>query len=550
MDLKVLLAQSKSDPAAFASNFQTIQQQIELAVKQKADLLIFPELMLCGYTHLDLVNHQDFLNSNQQYLDKVKEVTPESLTVILGFAEADSQSGKRQIYNSAAVISNQQIQTVIRKQLLPTYDIFDERRYFSSGQPSKIIEVKGVKVGIGICEDLWDKYYQEKVYPDLIEQGAEVLVNISASPYRVGKLQERIDLVEKLVDQQEVTFIYLNLVGGYDGYEGEVVFDGQSFVRAATGDYYPLLALAKEDSVLLDLAKPAKLKLDQIISQETKELHQLIILGIQDYFRRNGLKKAYLGLSGGIDSALCLALLVEALGADKVVAVTMPSHISSNETQSDAKQMAEALNVQFISYSIAELFKSWQAGASEVFNQELASQPNDMALQNTQARLRGLILMSFTNQDPGSVVITTGNKTEIALGYCTIYGDMCGALAPIADLNKDRVYQLSNYINQLKAKEVIPETIIQREPTAELAPGQTDEANLPANYITLAPLVDEIIESKYSYQELVSKYDPEVVDQTLRLIKINEFKRRQAAPGIRLTSKAFGMGRRVPMSFG
>ncbi len=544
MKLKVTIAQITSDPACFEENFHKISNALNIARNDGAQLVVFPELALCGYAHLDLAKRDSFLKANQEYLKRLLPLT-KGLAVIIGFVEADFKNlqaeGKPILYNSAAVIENGSLQSIVRKQLLPTYDIFFEERYFRAGGTSSVTQIAGVKVGIGICEDLWDEGYNRQIYEKLILEGAELLVNISASPFQPAKLSKRLSLVNQL---GTIPFVYTNLVGSFDGYDGEVVFDGQSFVSGADGKLFYLAPACQEKIGTVDLSLSESVFFQ--LENPLKEIHQALILGIKEYFRRSGLKHAYIGLSGGIDSALTAALAVQALGAGNVKGVTMPSEITSLETKSDAHLVANNLGIQIEERPIKALYQAWL----DEFRLTQGFEPERLTKQNVQARFRGMILMEYTNQDRAGLVLSTGNKTELALGYCTMYGDMCGGLAVIADLSKLKVYQLADYINQTSGQELIPQTTIDRAPTAELELDQKDSDNLPADYNILSPLVDDLVDHELSLEELELKYNPQTIRETARLLKINEFKRRQAAPGIRVTGKAFGVGRRIPISHG
>ncbi len=544
MKLKVTVAQITSDPACFEENFHKISNAITKAKSENSQLVVFPELALCGYAHLDLAKRDSFLKSNQEYLQRLLPLT-KNLAVIIGFVDADFNTlqaeGKPILYNSAAVIENGILKSIIRKQLLPTYDIFFEERYFRSGAASKVITIAGVKVGIGICEDLWDQGYNRQIYENLIADGAELLVNISASPFEPAKLSKRLDLVQQL---GELPFIYTNLTGSFDGYDGEVVFDGQSFISGTKGKLFYLAPACQESISTVDLSVSEQITFN--LENPLKEITQALILGIREYFRRSGLKRAYIGLSGGIDSALTVALAVQALGPTNVIGITMPSEVTSKETKSDAHLVANNLGIKIEERPIKSMYQNWLTD----FRQIHGFEPERLTKQNIQARFRGMILMEYTNQDRDGLVLSTGNKTELALGYCTMYGDMCGGLAVIADLSKLKVYQLSDYINKSSHKELIPQTTIDRLPTAELELDQTDADNLPADYDILSPLVDDLVDHELSLDQLELKYDPRIIRETARLLKINEFKRRQAAPGIRVTGKAFGVGRRIPISHG
>lgn len=542
--MKVAVAQIGTDPGCFDYNIEKIIRAIKQAKTEGVKLLVFPEGAIQGYAHLDLVFSQTFLEATQAALQRIAAST-EGITIIIGFVDfpstATGPDGNPVIHNSAAVIQNGSIIAVRDKTLLPEYDIFSEYRYFTPGTRTGLVTIDDLQVGIGICEDLWATGYRTQVYPALIEAGADLLVNISASPFHAGKQQDRIHVIKDLILGKNVAFIYANLVGSYDGYDGEIVFDGQSMIWNADGNLVGVAPAFTEQLHCVELNNAPIVSYAP--ASETAEMYNALVFGIQEYFRRTGFARAFIGLSGGIDSALVACLCVTALGKDAVVGITMPSHVTSEETCADAHTLAKNLGIQIEERSIVSEFNAWRMQAESAHPQGV----NSLTLQNKQARIRGAILMEYSNQYPSSIVVSTGNKTELALGYCTLYGDMCGGFAAISDVSKERVYALSEYYNALTGFACIPQSTLDRTPTAELEVGQTDAANLPADYDILSPLVDAIVDAKQSRSELLKKFDATVVDKTMRLIRVNEFKRRQAAPGIRVTRKAFGIGRRIPM---
>ena len=543
--MKVAIAQITTLPGDFEYNFKKITSYIDKA-RGHADLIVFSELTIPGYAHMDLANDPEFIALNKEYLDKITQETKD-IAIIIGFIEEAAADVKdlQKLYNSAAIIQNQKLIGTVHKTLLPTYDIFFEDRYYTTGTKEKeIFEINGYQVGIGICEDLWSKEYNQTIYQELIDAGADLLVNISASPFEPGKLKKRVEEVEAIINAEKVNFIYSNLVGGFDGYDGEVVFDGNSFIAAGENKFLGLAKDCEEELLICDLEDPSETALPTRSTRQ--EIYSALILGIRSYFNRCGLKHAYVALSGGIDSAVTVALAVDALGANNVTAITMPSEITSSETLTDALLLAKNLSITMHTREIKDLYVAWDKGHRSAEGQEAQS----LSKQNIQARIRGMILMSYTNEDRTGLALNTSNKTEMAMGYSTMYGDMCGGLAVISDLNKLQVYEIAEFVNQKHSREIIPNTTITRTPTAELAPGQTDADNLPADYDVLAPLVDAILLESKTITELKEIYPPSVVDKTLRLIKINEFKRRQAPPGIRVSDKAFGIGRRIPISHG
>jgi NAD+ synthase (glutamine-hydrolysing) len=541
--MKITLAQITSDPGEIAKNTEKIIACID-KFRDKVDLIVFPELAIPGYAVMDLVYDKDFIDANLAALEKIKNHA-KNIAVVVGFIDRDQsilRAGNRPtLYNCAAFIYNSKIISKHDKTHLPDYDIFFEKRYFVQARKRELVNFQNTKIGIQICEDLWDKDYALKVTRDLALQGAELIINISASPFHVNKLEERLNLLKETSQSNQVSLAYVNLIGSFDGLDGEIVFDGRSMFVDKNANILYLASGFKEDCLIVDTQ--SKTSIPVPISSDEQEILNALTLGIQEYFRRLKFKRAYIGISGGIDSALVATIACLALGKENVTGVTMPSHITSNETRNDAYKLCQNLGMQLIERPITPEFKAWEEEFKRCNNKE----PLSLTKQNKQARIRGAILMEYTNEDRASIVLSTGNKTELALGYCTLYGDMCGGLAVISDLSKERVYALARYINQISSKELIPQSIIERVPTAELETGQTDRANLPADYPILSPLVDTLIEDNFSNKEIEKLYQEEVILKTQRLIANNEFKRRQAAPGIRVTKKAFGIGRRVPM---
>ncbi len=544
--MKIAIAQITTDPGRLAANTAKIITHIDRARRAGAALVVFPELTIPGYGHMDLVLDKEFVAENLRCLEQIIQASTD-IAVIVGFVDRErgtrTSSARRVLFNAAAVIENRQLLAVRDKTLLPHYDIFFERRYFQTARTQGIVKAAGKRLGVGICEDLWDEAYEQKVYPHLVAQGAELLVNISASPFHLNRFPERHRVVLNARGGARLPVVYANLVGAFDGYEGEIVFDGRSLVVAANGALIALGRGFEEELLLADLDSPETVAAE--VEVETEELYRALVFGIREYFRRNGKHNAYIGLSGGIDSSVVAALAVAALGKAHVIGVTMPSHITSAETRTDAFRVANNLEIRCELRDISGEFKAWR----REFEQRMGHLPQGLTEENKQARIRGSILMDFANEDRDSLLISTGNKTELALGYCTLYGDMCGGFAAISDVSKARVYALAALINQRAGRELIPRSVLLRPPTAELAEGQSDAASLPADYPILSPLVQEIVDEETPPQRLYKRYDRAVVDDAYALVYRNEFKRRQAAPGIRVTRKAFGIGRRIPMDF-
>ncbi|MEA2077255.1 MAG: NAD+ synthase [Candidatus Marinimicrobia bacterium] len=534
MDLKIALAQINCTVGDINGNAVKIIEAISTAQSNKADIILFPELALCGYPPLDLVLEDEFIEANKKKINEVAKYTKDIIAIV-GYVR--KFEGKR--WNAVAVIRNGEIVDHVHKINLPTYDVFNELRYFSyvnNPEPVKIdIKGRSYKLGIEICEDLWDDRYETKVTRELAKKGADLILNANASPFRVDKIKQRIALVREKVHENKIPFIYNNLVGGQD----ELIFDGNSFAIDINGDFASYLPASEEAIGYCELKNgEAVNKLPEPHPEDMEGLRTALLLGIRDYFYKSGFKDAVIGLSGGIDSALVAVLAAEALGKNHVYGFAMPSKFSSDHSIKDAEQLAKNLGIHFNEISVESVYESFLDSLKKQF----AGTSFGLAEENLQARIRGTILMSIANKK-NALVLTTGNKTEIALGYCTLYGDMCGALGPISDLNKIDVYTLSRYLNEQYGFDLIPQNTIDKKPSAELAEDQYD----PFDYEVVSPLVDELLTNK-PIDELIKKTgDPELVNRILNMIRITEYKRWQAAPGLRVTSNAFGQGRKMPL---
>lgn len=546
--VKLAVAQISTDPGNIPANTEKIIDYINKAKESGANIVIFPELAIPGYMSLDLMLYENYIKENLEGLKQIAKST-NGILVIVGFIDQDREKigsdGSLARYNSAAIIHNQKIISIQDKTLLPDYDVFFENRYFSKGRGRKLVEFEGLKIGVEICEDLWDENYEVKVSEDLINMGADLLINISGSPFYIGKRFDREELIARVSKNYNIPFVYVNTVGVQDGYDGELVFDGQSMVFDKKGNLSYLGKQFEEELFFIDLENlmNSSNKFNLPEYNPMGELCEGLTLAIKDYFRRTNFNKAFIGLSGGIDSAVVASLVSRALGKENVVGIYMPSHFSSSVSAEEAKKMADNLGIDFEIIPINNIFDNFL----ETLKKNFAGMSLDVTEENLQARIRGMILMAHANKFKG-LVVSTANKTETALGYTTLYGDMCGAIAPIADVSKLKVYELAEYIN--KEEEVIPQTTIERIPTAELRADQTDEASLGGSYEQISPLVDEIIEDGKSPDELSKKYPRELIDKIFKLINISEYKRRQAAPGVKVTKKAFGLGRRIPIAHG
>jgi len=529
--MKISLCQINPTVGAIDRNVDLIMKWYQKAVAAGAELTVFPELVLVGYPPQDLLLRRRFINKAEMALKSIAEKT----TVPMIIGNPLRENGE--LYNCAFVCSNGEITGHYKKRLLPTYDVFDEDRYFTSGESMEVIEVgfgdSLVKIGMQICEDLWDEDYACNLAKSLKEKGAECIINISASPYRVGRLADRSKLIVSKVTETALPFFYCNIVGAQD----ELIFDGQSLAYDGKGNLIGQGSAFEEDIVLVDLESPVPIQLK--ISEREQKIYNALVLGVRDYFRKTGYKKAVLGLSGGIDSSLTGCIAVDALGPNNVHGVSMPSRYSSDHSRDDAKTLAKNLGIDYRTISIESIIGEFDESLEESFN----GSETGVAEENIQARVRGSLLMALSNKF-NWLVLSTGNKTELAMGYCTLYGDMNGGLSVISDLSKTDVYALSRWVNEEAGSERIPVNSIEKPPSAELRPDQVD----PFDYDVVSPLVSALIEDEKSPTELMAEgADQELVKDISRRIRINEYKRRQAAPGLRVTSKAFGIGRRVPI---
>ena len=551
--MKIALAQINPIVGDLEFNSNKILENVNLALKQGAELIIFPELAISGYPPKDLLLKRQFISDCKKHLDSLSEKIPSSVSAIIGFPEENTNSGKP-LYNSLALISKNKIICTTQKILLPTYDVFDEDRYFEPGKQIKHISLSKKVIGLTICEDIWNESpqwvkprYKFDPLSDLFKNKFDFLVNSSSSPYCVGKPKLREDILRSTAKKYKVPIIYVNQVGGND----DLIFDGNSCVIDKDGNVCLKLKSFEEDLQIVELnvCRDA-LRRDALSGRlyedgddnDTEELLQAIICGIKDYFRKCGFKKAIIGLSGGIDSAIVAAIATFALGKENVLSVFMPSRYTSEESRKDANELATNLNVELKTISIEEPFKTFLNLLEPVFFNENTT----LMQENIQSRVRGLILMAISNQT-GGLVLSTGNKSELATGYCTLYGDMCGGLAVISDLPKTMVYKLAKYINK-KFQALIPENIITKAPTAELKPNQKDQDVLP-DYDVLDKVLNLYVEEHLPLGEIVKNgFKKEIVGKTCNMIDSSEYKRQQAAPGLKLTSRSFGYGWRMPIA--
>jgi NAD+ synthase (glutamine-hydrolysing) len=548
--MKVAMAQINPIVGDIKGNLAKVLERIKESKEQGADIVAFPEMVITGYPPQDLLHERAFIKANKDAIGKITSTT-KGIIVIVGFVDLD-ESGD--LYNAAAVFQDRKLLTVVRKVLLPTYDVFDEERYFEPGSQIEPVVVtlggEDILLGVEICEDLWDEDYDTKVTDILCSKGAQLLINISSSPFHVGKQFERQDLVTGKAKKNKTPIFLVNVVGGQD----ELVFDGRSIAADAKGKVIALGEQFEEDLVIteLDIQSGEGTPLNKPSYDEDAEMYNALVLGIRDYFRKTGFKMAVLGLSGGIDSSITACIAADALGPENVIGVSMPSKYSSDHSKSDAELLAENLGIKYIQVPIQEVVDSyhstWEPSLQELrayFSLEV-SQDDPVADENIQPRTRGNILMDISNRlkDLRILVLNTGNKTELALGYCTLYGDMTGGVGVIGDVSKLEVYSLSHYVNRKAGREIIPEGSLTKKPSAELKDDQFD----PFDFDIVSPMVDEIVADRLGKQELLDKgYPPDVVEDVYRRVRLSEYKRWQAPPCIRITKKSFGMGWKMPI---
>jgi NAD+ synthase (glutamine-hydrolysing) len=539
--VKIALAQINTTVGDLAGNEAKILAGADRARSEGVDLVLFPELAITGYPPRDLLLKEDFVAGNLAVLQRLAAASG-PVAMLVGFVGENKSAPGRDVTNEVALLQNGRIVTTRIKSLLPTYDVFDEDRYFEPALNNSPLSIAGQTCGVTICEDIWNdedfwphRRYRANPVGDLLAAGARHIFNISASPWHVGKETLRARMLASLARKSGHPVALCNLVGGND----ELVFDGGSLVFNGAGELIAQGKAFEEDFVVVDTGNAPPISPTPALEEEC--VYRALVLGLRDYFHKCGFKSAVLGLSGGIDSALVACLAVAALGPDHVQGVSLPSQFSSQGSLDDARLLAKRLGLRHDVIPIQSCFESVKQQVKPVFGER----PEDTTEENIQARLRGVILMALSNKF-GSLLLTTGNKSELAVGYCTLYGDMCGGLAVISDVPKTMVYRLARWIN--RDRELIPAASISKPPSAELRPNQTDQDSLPP-YETLDAILEHYVVYGRSLAEIVRLgFAPEMVKQVIRLIDINEYKRRQAAPGLKVTTKAFGIGRRFPIA--
>jgi NAD+ synthase/NAD+ synthase (glutamine-hydrolysing) len=542
--VKIALAQINPTVGDFSGNSNKITEFARLAYARGAEMALFPELAVSGYPPRDLLEKPAFVARSQRAVEEIARAVPE-ITIICGFVSpAKGETGKS-VMNSAATLNDGRVQFVQSKMLLPTYDVFDELRYFEPAASQKVLALDGQQVGVTICEDAWnDKSFWQrrllyKIDPvdELLRAGANLMLNISASPFHLGKRELRREMLETIARDNKVPVVFVNQVGGNDS----LVFDGSSLVISPDGRTIARAKSFEEDLVLFD-SETMQGDLHLQVEGDEASAYAALVLGTRDYVRKCGFQHVVIGLSGGIDSALTAAIAVDALGAAHVTGLAMPSQYSSEHSVSDARELACNLGIRFEVVAIGQIFDGYRKTLAPFF----AGRPEDVAEENIQSRIRGNILMAFSNKF-GGLVLTTGNKSELGVGYCTLYGDMVGGLAVISDVPKTLVYRLSRYVNSRKP--VIPRSTLDKPPSAELRPGQLDSDTLPP-YEILDNILEDYVEDYHTAEQIAEQrgYELKVVRDVIRMIERSEYKRQQAAPGLKITPKAFGFGRRFPIA--
>jgi NAD+ synthetase len=540
--MNIALAQINTTVGDFAGNIDRIVKYARRAQERRADLVVFPELALCGYPPRDLVERPGFIRKSETELVRLAGLLP-PVPALVGYVRRSHAVQGKAVADAAALIKDGKVVLDYTKILLPFYDVFDESRYFEPGQSIALHEFNGFKLGITICEDVWnDKHFWKKqLYrrdpvDECVRAGANLLLNIASSPYSTEKIQLRHDMLKAIADSRHIAVVYVNHVGGND----QLVFDGSSMAFNARGELCARARSFEEDLLIFDTSD-GHLEIHPAPASETEAVYQALKLGVRDYVVKCGFQKVIVGLSGGIDSSLVATLAADALGPRNVTGVGMPGPYSSPGSIRDAEALARNLRIDFRIIPITPIFESYLTALDPAFE----GKPRDVTEENIQARVRGNILMALSNKF-GSLVLSTGNKSELAAGYCTLYGDMAGGLAAIADVPKIMVYDLARYVN--RARERIPQACLEKPPSAELRPNQTDQDTLPP-YEVLDAILKDYIEEALSSQEIAEKhhFDISLVREAIRKVDGAEYKRQQAPPTLKVTAKAFGMGRRYPI---
>jgi len=539
--MKITIAQLNYHIGNFEGNFDKIKSAVSKAKQENADIVCFGELATCGYPPRDFLEFDDFIKLSEKMIDKVK-VLADGIAIVLGAPTRNPVPEGKDLYNSVYFLADQEVSFVQHKALLPTYDIFDEYRYFEPASDFGIVEYKGKKIALTVCEDIWNIGNDNPLYTicpldEMMPLQPDLVINVSASPFSYNHANNRMDVLKKNVEKYKLPIFYINHVGA----QTEVIFAGGSVVMSPDGKAYKEMVYFKEAVETFDLEKVSKGGRSELQNAEKIEkIHDAIVLGIKDYFGKLGFQKAILGLSGGIDSAVTAVLAERALGKENVRVLLMPSQFSSDHSVNDAKELAENLGIQYDIIAIKNIYDAYANELEPIFK----GLEFNVTEENIQARIRGMLNMALSNKF-GNIVLNTSNKSEMAVGYGTLYGDLCGGISVIGDVYKTEVFELAEYIN--KDEEVIPINTITKPPSAELRPNQKDSDSLP-DYDILDEILFEYIENRKDPQDIIAMgHDEKLVKRILRLVNINEFKRYQTAPVLRVSSKAFGMGRRMPI---
>ncbi len=538
--MKIGLAQINTTVGDIVSNRHKIIVAYRKLCESGAELVLFPELVITGYPPRDLLFKSRFVPDNVASLHKIAAETSD-IPALIGYVAPNMGMKGRPFYNAAAWCEGGKVKLSVNKCLLPTYDVFDEDRYFESSNMPQIINYKGLKLGITICEDIWTscnihtgKRYNQDPVEHLAGKNIDILLNLSSSPWHNGKSYVREKLVKAAAKRCGCPVFYCNAIGGND----ELIFDGNSLAATPDGKIISRLESFKEE--LRVISSEIETEAASSYQNEMESIHDALTLGLRDYAHKSGFKKAVLGLSGGIDSAVTAAIAVDALGSENVIGISLPSSISSQHSKDDAARLAKQLDITYQQLPIVELVKASEKALKPIFE----GAKRDITEENIQARSRGVLLMAISNKF-GSLLLTTGNKSELAVGYCTLYGDMAGGLAVISDLPKVKVYALARWMN--REKELIPWSSIEKAPSAELRPDQKDEDSLPPYEILDQILELYVEEGKSSDQIITSGFNESIVKDVIRKVDLNEYKRKQSAPGLKITPLAFGVGRRIPI---
>ena len=549
--MKIAIAQLNPTIGDLSGNAKQILEAAKIAAQEGIRLMLTPELSLCGYPPKDLLLRPDFVESMSKHLQELAQQLPTELAVLIGTVELNPfaiSKGQKPLFNSMALIDNGKIQTIFHKRLLPTYDVFDEDRYFEPGYQANTFFIPPLKIGVTICEDLWNdeafwgkRNYEINPIEDLAALGVDLIVNLSASPYTVGKQKIREAMLKHSATRYQIPMIYVNQIGGND----DLIFDGNSVAFNRTGDVVFRAQAFASDLKVIEFEEQTKDLLPTAIApspaSEEEEIFSALVLGVRDYAKKCGFTKVILGLSGGIDSSIVAAIAAEAIGAENVLGVLMPSPYSSEHSITDAEELVKNLGIQKYQLPIKDIMQAYDQLLQPIF----AGTEFGIAEENLQSRIRGNLLMAIANKF-GHLLLSTGNKSEMAVGYCTLYGDMNGGLAVIADVPKTRVFSICRWLN--RTREIIPHNVLIKPPSAELKPGQVDQDSLPP-YEILDEILERAIHHHQSVTQIVAAgHERLIVNKVMKLITRAEFKRKQAPPGLKITDRAFGTGWRMPIA--